>query len=83
MRCSLFAGGDLSHFAGEDLMHVGSFVCSEVESQGSSEPSSQGYGVNTLSRYSLCKQLWSFNCVFPMQRLFTLQPQFMGVCHAL
>lgn len=34
MRCSLFAGSDLSHFAGEDLMHGGSFVCSEVEFPG-------------------------------------------------
>lgn len=50
MRCSLFAGSDLSHFAGEDLMHGGSFVCSEVESQGSSEPSSQEYSVYVLSR---------------------------------
>lgn len=76
MRCSLFAGGDLSHFAGKDLMHVGSFVCSGVS--GSSEPLSQGYGVNTLSRSSLCNQLWSFNYAFRC-RLFTLLPQFMGV----
>lgn len=50
MRCSLFAGGALSHFAGEDLKHVGFFVCSELESQGSSEPPSQEeYGVSMVS----------------------------------
>lgn len=49
VRCSLFAGGALSHFAGEDLMHVGFFVCSELEYQGSSEPPSQEHGVSKLS----------------------------------